>query len=282
MSLSHRFRNQSEIRLRGRHTSYKNSEMEYGGAVKVEYTIPLGLPIAKKKNIGTVKGYVYDEESHLPIPDVILKMDNATALTNKKGRFSFASVKPGVHYLSVSAAAIGLDRITVQKTPIEVRIKGGKETWVEIGITRVASLAGQVALYRFENDYHNDSAGELHGNHHVIGTGEYNGAFHNGESKLHKAHGIKNILVELRNDSEVMRRLTDSEGRFEFEEIRPGQWTLKIYKGNLPEYHFLEKDTFSIKLEPGERKELLAKALPKKRSILIIEEEGTLLEVEKE
>jgi hypothetical protein len=254
--------------------------MEYGGALKVEYTIPLGLPIAKKKNIGTVKGYVYDEESHLPIPDVILKMDNATALTNKKGRFSFASVKPGVHYLNVSAAEIGLDRIAVQKTPIEVNIKGGKETWLEIGISRYASLSGQVALYRFENNHNGNPAGDLHENHHVIGTGEHNGAFYNGESTLHKVHGMKNILVELRNDSEVMRRLTDREGRFEFEEIRPGKWTLEIHQGHLPEYHYFETDALDFKLKPGEKKKVSVKVLPKKRPINIFKEGGILLEQE--
>ncbi len=282
MSLSHRFGNKSEIRLRGRHSSYKNSEMEYGSAVKVEYTIPFGLPVAKKKDVGTVKGYVYDEESNLPIPDVILKIDNATALTNKKGAFSFSSVKPGAQHLNISAAGIGLSRIAAQKTPIEVGIKGGKETWVEIGITRAASLAGQVALYRFENNHNGDFAGDLHENPHVVGTGEHNDAFHNGQLELHKVQGMKNMLVELKNDSEVMRRLTDAEGRFEFEEIRPGKWTLNIYQGHLPEYHYLEKDTFDIELKPGERKEILAKALPKKRSILIIEEEGIILEVQKE
>jgi hypothetical protein len=280
MSLSHRFGNQSEIRLRGRHTSYKNSEMEYGSALKVEYTIPFGLPIAKKKNVGTVKGYVYDEESNLPIPDVILKIDNATALTNRKGRFSFASVRPGMHYLNVSTAGIGLDRIAVQKTPIEVNIKGGKETWLEIGISRSASLSGQVALYRFENNHNSDFAGDLQENHHVIGTGEHNGAFYNGESKFHKTHGMKNILVELRNDSEVMRRLTDREGRFEFEEIRPGEWTLQIPQDHLPEYHYFETDALDFELKPGEKKNVSVKVLPKKRPIHIFEEGGILLEEE--
>ena len=78
-----------------------------------------------------------------------------------------------------------------------------------------------------------------------------------------------------------MRRLTNREGRFEFEEVRPREWTLKIYEDNLPKYHYFERDTFNFELKPGERKEILVKVLQKKRPINIIEEGEILLEEEK-
>jgi hypothetical protein len=88
-------------------------------------------------------------------------------------------------------------------------------------------------------------------------------------------------LVELTSASEIKRCVTDRKGRFRFEELRPGKWTVRMRRDNLPEYHYFEKDTFEFQLKPGEEKEILVKAVPKKRSIRIIEQGGILLEEKK-
>lgn len=309
IGLGHKFRNQSEVRLHGRRTAYGNLAGKYGSALQVEVTIPFGLPTAVKKDYGRIKGYVYDEESNQPLADVILKVDGATAVTDKNGNFSFPAMEPCAHYLIVSTGRIGLDRIASRKTPREVIVEGGKETRVEIGITRAASLSGHVLVYRLVDglakghnndlladvngnngnnhhvigeDDHNDSWNHNNG-HHVIGDGcdndsSHNGTYHNGTLRPVKAHGLSNVLVELTDGSEVMRRLTDREGRFEFEEVRPGEWTLKIYQNNLPKYHHFDRDIFNFNLQPGQREDVLVRALPTLRSIQIIQEGGTILE----
>ena len=81
--------------------------------------------------------------------------------------------------------------------------------------------------------------------------------------------------------SETLRRLTDRRGRFIFEDVRPGKWTLKVYEAGLPEYHYLEQNTFTFELKPGGKEEVLVRVLPKVRRIEIIEE-GEILEVEEE
>ena len=48
----------------------------------------------------------------------------------------------------------------------------------------------------------------------------------------------------------------------------------------MPQYHYLEKDTFEIELAPGEKKEILIRVLPRKRTIQMIEEGETLIEEE--
>ena len=67
---------------------------------------------------------------------------------------------------------------------------------------------------------------------------------------------------------------------FTFDDVRPGQWTLAVHADNLPGYHYFEKDTFEIELAPGEKKEMLIRVLPRKRTIQIIKEGETLLEEE--
>ncbi|MDI6795026.1 MAG: hypothetical protein QME81_19515, partial [bacterium] len=177
-------------------------------------------------------------------------------------------------------ARIGLNRIAVQPTPIKITVESGRETFIEIGITQSAALSGQVMVYGFEDKDTNNFLGEKsvdkRVNYYV--RGNTHSSLNHDETKLVKACGLAGILVELTNGSGIKRRLTNGEGRFEFEELRPGIWTLKIYNHNLPEYYYLEKDTFEFELTPGQEKEALVKVLPKKRLIHIIEEGGTLLE----
>lgn len=274
--LRHRLANNHKISVHGHYTSSGNSEQKDRSALMVEYALPFSLPVSRKKGdgqVGIVKGHVYDKKTKEAISVVILRINGATAVTGKNGDFVFPCLRSGTYYLDV--ARIGLNRITVRPTPIKVSVESGQETFLEIGITQRAALSGQVMVYGFENKHNNNSKANYY-----IG-GNTNGSLNHEETRLVKTSGLANILVELTNGPEIKRRPTNGEGRFEFEELRPGKWTLKIYGHNLPQYHYLEKDTFEFELKPGGEEEVLVKVLPRKRRIHIIEEGGILLEEEK-
>jgi hypothetical protein len=281
ISLSHGFGNQSRITMRGRRTAYGNIAGKYESALRMEISIPFGLPAARKRTIGEIRGWIYDQESNQPLRDVILRIDNAMAISDKNGNFSFPALEPGVHYLNVSAARIGLEHIPAQKNPLAITVTGGEQTWVELGMARAASVAGQVMRYRHEEKHNAHSSGDGRGDPQVIGQGDQNGCFHAGETGLAEDRGIAGVLVELSNDTDVLSCLTDSEGRFEFEEVRPQEWILKIHDDSLPEYHHFERDLFNFNLEPGQRQEILVRALPKLRPIQIIAEGEIIMEERK-
>ena len=83
---------------------------------------------------------------------------------------------------------------------------------------------------------------------------------------------MANVLVEIRDPQEVLRQLTDPEGGFSFQGIRPGVWTLRVYDDGLPPQHYLEKDEARLELKPGEKSETTIRVLPRLRPIQIIEE----------
>ncbi len=87
-----------------------------------------------------------------------------------------------------------------------------------------------------------------------------------------KGRGLAGTLVEITEGQEVLRQLTDEEGRFSFEDIRPGRWELKIRDYHLPTHHYLEQDEFQVELKPGEQKEVEVRVLPRLRPIQIIDE----------
>lgn len=285
ISLTHSFRNQSRISVSGRRSSHKNSEGGVSSALTVEYALPFGVPVGRKKSVGTVKGEVSDGQTKTAIPDVILTLNGATAVTNKSGKFIFPSLEPGTYHLDINTVRVGMNRIAAQSTPIEVTVEEGKETSLKIGITESAALFGQILLYRQEKENDADSPvgenGSNHAGYCVVGEGGGNGISPTDEAaKLLKAAGLANVLVELSGRSELKRRVTDAKGCFGFEELRPGRWTLKIYEQGLPEYHYLEQDRFEFELEPGQKKELLVRVLLQKRRIRILKDGGNIQQEE--
>ena len=280
LKLNHTFINGNELSILARHTRYKSSSMEDDTALMVQYTIPLGLPVCPKKSVGSIKGYVYDEETQVPISDCLLRLNGLTAVTDSSGNFTFPSVKPGIYYLDVDTASIGIDQITSRKTPPELIVEGGEKTQVNIPVTRAARLSGRIMVYSYEGNHNKTTVNKQNSNtnkpYYVVGNSSDNKV----DTKLTEDYGLANTIVELKNSSETKRTVTDRQGRFEFEELRPGKWIFKIYGDNLPEYHYIEKDASELELKPGQKKEISARVLPRKRRIRIIAEPQTLLEEE--
>jgi hypothetical protein len=277
LRLSHIFANNNKLSVIARYTRYENSNSSDDTALMVEYTIPLGLPVCRKKSVGSIKGYLCDQETQNAIGNAILRLNGFTAVTDKAGNFTFPSVRPGIYYLNVDTASIGMNRIPTQKTPIELAVQGGEKTSVDIAVTRAAQFSGRIIVYGYQNNHDKMPPGkqpcDTNGLYVVANCGSSNE-----DTKLVEDHGLANTIVELKSSSEIRRTDTDNQGGFVFEELRPDKWTLKIYSDNLPEYHYLEQDTFELELKPGQREEISAKVLPKKRRIHIMAEPRTLLE----
>jgi hypothetical protein len=79
------------------------------------------------------------------------------------------------------------------------------------------------------------------------------------------------VTVVLRGEEEAFEQVTDGQGRFLFEGLRPGIFTLKAFDDDLPEFHVFERDTFEFDLKPGAKENIAIKVVPVVRSIQIID-----------
>jgi hypothetical protein len=114
----------------------------------VTYAIPLRIPLSKKESIGVLKGRVYDDEraDRSPISKAVLTADGGTAITDQNGEFIFPSLAPGTHYLRMERSSIGLNRITTEKLPMTIEVKGGQTAEIEMGVVRSCRILGRVAV----------------------------------------------------------------------------------------------------------------------------------------
>lgn len=240
----------------------------------VSYSIPWAMPVGLKGNIGSLRGKIYDaQKPDKPgIKNVVLKIGQATAVTDSKGEFFFPMLKAGQNFLMVERGSIGLERTLTETLPLEVNIEGTRVKKIEIGVIDAARLTGRVAVFEKQVAVREQVAATP-GGEFVLESGRVVPKTAGAGEGLEEVSGLEDILLELSNEKETLRRVTDSRGRFSFEDLKPGRWTLKINNFNLPPLHYLEKETLIIELAPGEIIELpVFRVLPQKREIQIIEE----------
>ena len=267
--------NDHQVYLQGRQTLLRNTLDDSEVAFMLGYNAPLDIPVGKKKNIGVVKGFVYDAESRKSVADLILHINGSTAVTDKNGKFVFPALRPQIYYLTLDKSNVDLNKVILQKSPIEVELHGGEVIELELFIANGSTCAGKVAVF---SDKNKENPGIINSvnNNRFQGSGIVKTSYISGSGITMQAehYGLANIIVELKRDDEVLRRITDSRGFFSFEGIRPGEWTIEFFEKNLPQYHKFEQKIYRIHLKPGDRKEGIIRVYPQKRQIRMQNENG--------
>jgi len=237
----------------------------------LSYAVPIGLPLPRQKANGGVSGEVFD--ARLPeqpgIPNVIVRLNGQAAVTDRSGHFAFTHLKPGGYQLKVDQKSISLGRITVQSMPMPVTVTGGQTARVSIGVLPAARLNGTLML-RPAGWQH--ATAELA---HLVVIGDPNR-----KNAPAVSRGLPNIIVELSNGTEMLRRVTDAQGAFTFDRLQPGRWHLKVYGGNLPAYHRLETPEMDFELTAEETAVAAINVLPLARPIKLLPASTEPLRVE--
>jgi hypothetical protein len=235
-------------------------------SVALSYSIPFGVPVAKKTSAGVVQGRVYDAgaPNHPGVAKVILTANGATAVTDSSGRFFFPYLAPGTYSLQVDERSIGLNRVTTRKLPILVEVKPGEITTLSVGVVESSRLSGTVTIVP-ANGTEDVRPGD-------DGEGPYVVGDPSNAAAPERATGLANVLVELSNGDELLRRVTDNRGRFLFEGLRSGKWLLLVHDHNLPPYHYLKTPEMEIELAPAQSTEITIEVLPRKRRIKLIDD----------
>ena len=237
-----------KITLRGRQSEFTPSFNGKDAAYLFEYSIPIGIPLARISTSGELRGEVMDIETKRGLPNVLVYANGVTAVTDRDGAFIFPSLRPDKYYIQLDMASVGLHRVSSQPMPREIAIQGGEAARVDIGVVRAATVSGTVLIYGAKDSLQVDTT----------------------SSPLVELGGHPNVVLELSNAVEAQRRITDTRGRFSFAGVRPGQWTLRVIEGNLPANYYFEKESLDVDLPPGGEQTVTLKVLPRKRRIQIV------------
>jgi len=258
--------NKATFGLKARHTSSTSSIHGLSGrketTVMLEYSIPIGIALGRRKSVGGLNGRVFDQETGRGIPNAVLRLNGAAAVTDADGRYVFPAIRPGQYYLGVDAGRTGVGKVPCRRVPISVTVVGGRDCTVDIPFARGARLTGKVILYRPRG---------------VAAPFTADGSKRpTPPSDLAEAGGIPNVMIELVSGPDILRGVTDTQGGFTFAACPPGPWTVRVHAPDLPEHHVAEPATLQVSLSPSEATTVLIRVLPQSRPVRIIQDGGTL------
>ncbi|MEI6502814.1 MAG: hypothetical protein WCP21_17530, partial [Armatimonadota bacterium] len=201
----------------------------------VAYTLPFSLAVGRRHDIGVLAGRLFDAEKpqHPGLAAATVIVDGQAVSTDVEGRFVVGGLRPGPHHLQVDRASIGLQRVTTVLSPVAVEITGGQVSRLELGVVTAASVAGVVAQRSAVSPAQ---------------PAEVTGA-----AASDTPVSVAGLLVELTGAGESRQCLSDTEGRFSFEGLRPGAWSLKVAPAGLPAHYFIERSQTELKLQPAQR-----------------------------
>ncbi|MFA5850479.1 MAG: hypothetical protein WC833_11430 [Bacteroidales bacterium] len=229
-----------EFELGANYNLLKNSLNKKELSMQIRYTYTINIPLSKKKDVGSLTGKVIDMGVG-QVNGVILNLNGDITMTDKNGNFEFPMVKVGTYILAIDESSTGLNAIACIPGPYLIKIAPGRETQFELSLTRAARIKGRLVIREDE-------------------TSGKKGFFPVKEE-------IENLIIEASNGSETFRTLTYRDGTFNFDDLRPGSWYIKIYPNGIPQGYKLDKDQFILDLTLGKEENLDVIIFKKAREI---------------
>lgn len=235
LNLEYSFLKNHTISFRSFYTIFKKQVDNPEFTLSASYIYRLGVPLKQIIQTGEISGRITDGNEN-PVEGIVVSVLNKSALTNKYGEFTLKSVPPGNHLLSVDRSKFQINETTNIPNPIEIEIISDQTAVVNFRITEGA---------RVEGNFHpaNQTAGE---------------------EKIK----LSNIIIELKNEFEQFRIVTDNNGNFSFPLVRPGNWNFHIYANSLPSGYIIENSVYNFELRPGDNLQLPFEMKKKQRNII--------------
>lgn len=253
VNYSHRFFNDHQISL---NASYINSTDINGlkdddSQISINYSMPLDIPLRRRRDVGSVKGRAVYGETNQPAKNMVFQLGHHYAVTDKDGNFYYPNIFAKEYTLQVdtSRGAVGNYVLNNSGVAVTIGVEPSKVKELNISLEPGASLTGRLRAFEIDK---------------VAALKKSEG--------LSEVGGLSGVIVELQpqsphlNQDNLQRASTDGEGRFSFLGVPSGQWKIVIVD-KLPDNYRLERKSMVVNLKAEENTELLLKALPRTQTI---------------
>jgi hypothetical protein len=202
----------------------------------LEYGVPVGIPLPGRGEERLV-ARVFDAGTGRGMPDVLVRVGDRVAVTDRRGVAAFAGLADGAHMLRVEAGA-GPEMVSDRPLPIPVTAGGGT-TRVEVGLEAAARLTGTVERVP------------------AAGSGS-------------AAAPMAGVTVRITGTAGEHHAVTDAQGRFAITGVRSGWWRVRVDPSSLPRHHQPGEDQHVL-LQPGGTGQAWMRVVEKERQIQMIQ-----------
>lgn len=223
----------NELDLSGRYSLQRGEIGDKDFIFSMRYTWRPNIPVQKTAEYTLLTGNV----ANLGVKKtdgIRLMLGSYLSVTDKDGNYMFKNVIPGDYFLEIDRSTTEINDIPTQTFPAPLSLIN-KENTFNFGITTAANVQGYV---RF------------------LETGEKDQLdieqLQSGKGKRKR----ESIIVESSNNDQTFRKICYIGEEFDFTYLRPGDWTVKVYRNGLDKRFKISTDKFMFTLKPSETKKI--------------------------
>lgn len=222
-----------EFDVSGRYTLQRGELGDKDFIFSLRYTLRLNIPVKKIAEYVTLSGNI----SNLGVKrtdGIRLILGNHLSITDKNGNYLFKNIIPGEYFLEIDRSTTEINDISNVSLPATINLIN-KENIFNFGLTTAANIQGNIQLTELKDN-------RL--------------SFAQFPSKKDKRKK-DNLIIEISNGEQIYRKMCVIGENFDFTYLRPGNWTVKLYRNGLDKRYKISVDTFNMALKPSETKSIV-------------------------
>ncbi|ANF51028.1 hypothetical protein A0O34_11120 [Chryseobacterium glaciei] len=220
-----------ELDLSGRYTLQRGQLGDKDFIFSLRYTLRMNIPVQKIAEYTSLSGNV-NNLGVKKIEGIRLMLGNHLSITDKNGNFTFKNIIPGDYFLEIDRSTTEINDIPDVNLPASLALIN-KENIFNFGLTTAANIQGNIQLTEVEEK-------------DLLSFAQF---------QLKKEKKRKNnIIIEAYDGKQTYRKIAVMGEKFDFTYLRPGDWTVKIFRNGLDKRYKISMDTFHFTLKPSETK----------------------------
>lgn len=231
--LHHQLFRHHEIDISGRYNLQRGDLANKDFIFSLRYTLRMNVPVQKIAEYTTLSGTV-NNLGVQKVEGIRLMMGNYITVTDKAGNYTFKNIPPGDYFLEIDRSSTQLNDIPYSNFPATLHLIN-KENIYNFGLTTAATIQGSISINEYEEN-----------NHYVF-------AHYQPKKESKKTDGV---IVEATNGEQTYRKICIIGEPFDFTYLRPGNWTVKIYRNGLDKRYKISTNQFQFVLKPSETKNI--------------------------
>jgi hypothetical protein len=161
-----------------------------------------------------------------------LLLGNHLSVTDINGNFTFKNIVPGDYYLEIDRSTTDMNDIPNVSFPAQVSLVN-KENIFNFGLTSAANIKGHIRLNEQNNTDQQENTLPV-----------------TPQDKKKK----ESIVIEATNGEQIYRKICSINEDFDFTYLRPGEWTVKLYRNGLDKRYKIATDNFRFMLNAADNK----------------------------
>ena len=197
----------------------------------LRYTLRMNIPVQKTAEYTSLTGNI----SNMGVKKtdgIRLLLGNHLSVTDINGNFTFKNIVPGDYYLEIDRSTTDMNDIPNVSFPAQVSLVN-KENIFNFGLTSAANIKGHIRLNEQNNTDQQENTLPV-----------------TPQDKKKK----ESIVIEATNGEQIFRKICSINEDFDFTYLRPGEWTVKLYRNGLDKRYKIATDNFRFTLNAAENK----------------------------